>query len=164
MIELHDRLVNAKSLDERDSQYYISRDDEMNNTQLESTTAIASALSHPARLRAVAMLRTGELCACQITEVLGLASSTVSAHLKELKRAGLLVERKEGRWVYFGLSNQPAAQSWVTTALLSVGDDPQLLADEEMVAEMRTLSVEDLCRLGFQEARKRAATTTELSR
>ena len=43
--------------------------------------------------------RTGELCVCQITEVLGLATSTVSAHLKELRRAGLTVERKEGRCV-----------------------------------------------------------------
>ena len=60
--------------------------------RLKSRTAIAAtrALGHPARMRAAAMLRSGELCLCQITEVLKLAPSTVSAHLKELKRAGLI--------------------------------------------------------------------------
>ena len=45
------------------------------------TLAITSALGHPARLRVVAMLQGGELCACQITEVLGLASSRCAARL-----------------------------------------------------------------------------------
>ncbi len=45
------------------------------------------ALGHPVRLRILAMLRDGGLCVCQITAVLGLASSTVSAHLAELRRA-----------------------------------------------------------------------------
>ena len=67
----------------------------MNSSNLDSAVAIARALGHPARLRTVAVLRSGELCVCQVTEVLKLAPSTVSAHLKELKRAGLIVERKE---------------------------------------------------------------------
>ena len=72
----------------------------MMSSNLESSVATARALGHPARLRTIAMLRSGELCVCQITEVLGLAPSTVSAHLKELKQAGLITERKDGKWVY----------------------------------------------------------------
>ncbi len=68
--------------------YYISQDNEMIPTDLNTAVAAARALGHSARLRAVAMLRSGELCVCQITEVLKLASSTVSLHLKELKRSG----------------------------------------------------------------------------
>ncbi len=73
----------------------------MKSSNLDTTVAAARALGHRARLRTVAMLRSGELCVCQITEVLKLAPSTVSAHLKELKQAGLVSERKDGRWVYF---------------------------------------------------------------
>ena len=68
----------------------------MRSSNLDSAVAAARALGHPARLRTVAALHSGELCACQITEVLKLAPSTVSAHLRELKLAGLVVERANG--------------------------------------------------------------------
>jgi DNA-binding transcriptional ArsR family regulator len=120
---------------------------------LESSVAAARALGHPARLRIVAMLRSGELCVCQVTEVLGLANSTVSAHLRELKQAGLISERKDGRWVHFSLDDDPATASWTEAALCPTGDDPQLEADRRMVEELRRLPVEDLCRLGFEAAK-----------
>src|SRR3990172_1832253 len=67
------------------------------------------ALAHPVRQRLVAMLREGELCVCQMTVVLELAASTVSAHLADLKRAGLFAESKKGRFVSYGWSPDPAA-------------------------------------------------------
>jgi ArsR family transcriptional regulator len=130
----------------------------MMNADLESSVAAARALGHPARLRTVAMLRSGELCVCQITEVLKLAPSTVSAHLKELKQAGLVAERKVGRWVYFGLAENEHSRSWIDAALSSPVDDPQLEADRRLVAELRELPVEDLCRFGYEEAVARART------
>lgn len=126
-------------------------------TPLEAAVAVARALGHPGRLRMLAMLQTGELCVCQLTEVLKLAPSTVSLHLKELKRAGLITERRDGRWVYLALSEDPEAQPWIETALAALAHDPQLEADEEMVEELRRLPVEDLCRLGYEEARARQA-------
>jgi DNA-binding transcriptional ArsR family regulator len=128
----------------------------MMHTDLESSVAAARALGHPARLRAVAMLRSGELCVCQITEVLKLAPSTVSAHLKELKRAGLVTERKDGKWVYFDLNENENTRSWIEAALSPLATDPQLEADDELVRELRSLPVEDLCRFGYEAARARA--------
>lgn len=122
-------------------------------SNLDSTVAIGRALAHPARLRTVAMLRSGELCMCQITEVLKLASSTVSAHLRELKIAGLVRERKEGRWVYVGWSDDPQAVRWLEIARQALRGDPQLEEDDRLVAELRQLPVEDLCRLGYQAAK-----------
>ncbi|HSN56147.1 MAG TPA: metalloregulator ArsR/SmtB family transcription factor [Candidatus Sulfomarinibacteraceae bacterium] len=129
----------------------------MSNRNLESAVTIARALGHPARLRAVAMLAGGELCVCQITEVLKLATSTVSIHLRELKRCGLVSERKDGRWVWIGLSDDPLARQWLAIALEAAGDDPQLAADARLVEELRELPVEDLCRFGYDEARARAS-------
>jgi DNA-binding transcriptional ArsR family regulator len=105
------------------------------------------------------MLRTGELCVCQITEVLKLAPSTVSAHLRELKLAGLVTERKEGRWVYFDLSNDESTRSWIEAALGDLATDPQLAADARLVDELRRLPVEDLCRLGYETARAMSSET-----
>jgi len=127
----------------------------MKNSSFESTVAAARALGHPARLRTVAMLRSGELCVCQITEVLKLAPSTVSAHLKELKQAGLVSERKDGRWVYFDLISDKGTRAWTETALSALANDPQIEADDLLVGELRRLPVEDLCRLGYEAAKEK---------
>jgi len=127
----------------------------MKVSKLESSVAAARALGHPARLRTIAMLRSGELCVCQITEVLQLAPSTVSAHLKELKQAGLVSERKDGRWVYFDLIDDEGTGSWIKAALSALVNDSQIEADDRLVDELRRLPVEDLCRLGYEAAKKK---------
>jgi DNA-binding transcriptional ArsR family regulator len=132
----------------------------MSLRDLDSAVAVARALGHPARLRAVAMLRTGELCVCQITEVLALATSTVSLHLRELKRCGLVIERKEGRWVWIGLSEDPPARDWIRIALTAAGSDRQIEEDARLVRELRELPVEDVCRLGYEAAKAKACTAT----
>jgi DNA-binding transcriptional ArsR family regulator len=128
----------------------------MKKTPLDSAVTVARALGHPARLRVVSMLRSGELCVCQITEVLQLASSTVSAHLKELRLAGLIRERKEGKWVSIRLAEDTFARAWIETALAAFDEDPQIKSDDRLVHELRILPVEDLCSLGLDGARERA--------
>ena len=65
---------------------------------------ITKALADGSRLRILAMLRTGELCVCQIGEVLGLAPSTVSKHLSILKKEGIIEDDKRGLQVYYSLA------------------------------------------------------------
>ena len=101
------------------------------------------------------MLRSGELCVCQITEVLKLAPSTVSAHLKDLKQAGLVSERKDGKWVYFDLIDDDGTRAWIDAALSRLIHDPQIESDEGLVAELRRLPVEDLCRFGYEAAKEK---------
>ena len=61
------------------------------------------------RLLALAALSGGELCLCQIVDLLELAPSTTSRHMDVLYRAGLVQRRKEGRWHYFSLPGRTAA-------------------------------------------------------
>ncbi|MEI7946889.1 MAG: metalloregulator ArsR/SmtB family transcription factor [bacterium] len=75
----------------------------MNSDTMRSTLRITKALSDIQRLRILLMLRTGELCVCQIIAVLGLAPSTVSKHLSVLSAADLVISRKEGRWAHYRL-------------------------------------------------------------
>ena len=70
--------------------------------------AITKALSDPTRVRILLALRRGELCVCQITELFGLAPSTVSKHLSMLHHAGLILSRKSERWVYYRLPDKSA--------------------------------------------------------
>jgi len=114
---------------------------------LTATVDVLKALGHPVRLRMVAMLRGGELCVCQMTAVLGLAASTVSAHLADLKRAGLVDERKDGRWVFHCLADDETAAAHLEPVWRSLATDAQLAADARLLRDLRRVPVEELCRV-----------------
>ena len=98
--------------------------------------AVTKALADPNRVRILLALRRGELCVCQITELFGLASSTMSKHLSILHQAGLIRSRKTERWVYYRLPDRSvpavvrAALAWVRQSLAKtevVRDDARRL-------------------------------------
>ena len=62
------------------------------------------ALSDEIRLEVIDLLRDGERCVCELTEALDIAQPRLSWHLRALKEAGILTDRKEGRWVYYALA------------------------------------------------------------
>ncbi len=62
------------------------------------------ALSDETRLEIVRLLSHGERCVCELQDALDAAQSRLSFHLKTLKDAGLVTDRREGRWVYYALS------------------------------------------------------------
>jgi DNA-binding transcriptional ArsR family regulator len=92
---------------------------------------ITKALADENRLRMVMALQGGELCVCQLTELVGLAMSTVSKHLSILYQAGLVNARKEGRWMYYSLPGKGAP----TAAREGVAWVRRSLAAKERVAE-----------------------------
>jgi ArsR family transcriptional regulator, arsenate/arsenite/antimonite-responsive transcriptional repressor len=61
------------------------------------------AMSDETRLAVLEMLRGGERCVCDLQEALDAAQSRLSFHLRVLKEAGLVRDRKEGRWSYYSL-------------------------------------------------------------
>ena len=62
------------------------------------------ALSDETRLEIIERLMTGERCVCELTDDLDAAQSRLSFHLKTLKDAGLVTDRREGRWIYYALN------------------------------------------------------------
>ena len=62
------------------------------------------ALSDETRLRIVGKLLGGEQCVCNLTDALDAGQSRLSFHLKALKDAGLVSDRREGRWVHYALN------------------------------------------------------------
>lgn len=62
------------------------------------------ALSDETRLQIIDRLSEGEQCVCELTDLLDAGQSRLSFHLKTLKDAGLLKDRREGRWVYYSLN------------------------------------------------------------
>jgi DNA-binding transcriptional ArsR family regulator len=114
-----------------------------------------AALADRNRARILMLLRDGELCLCQVTELMQLASSTISEHLAQLRQAGLVASRKEGRWMHYRLATDgeapvKAALRW---AIQSLEADPQIIADAAHLRKILRLDLEVICR---RQAKKRA--------
>lgn len=114
-------------------------------TPLAHLVQIHKALGHPVRLRLLSVLRSGPLCVCQMTVIVKLAASTVSEHLSELKNAGLVTERKEGRWVEYRLSDAALGDGVLEPLWPALADDREALADIVLVRELRRVPLDELC-------------------
>lgn len=79
----------------------------MPTANLPATAVAASwfhALSDETRLQIVELLSHGERCVCELQETLEAAQSRLSFHLKVLKDAGLITDRRDGRWTHYALN------------------------------------------------------------
>lgn len=76
----------------------------MKAADLQAVTTRFHALSDPTRLALLLRLRNGERCVCDLMDVLDAAQSRLSFHLKVLKEAGLVTDRRDGRWRYYTLA------------------------------------------------------------
>ncbi len=85
---------------------------QLGEREAEATAELFRALGDPARVRIVNLLATtgGTVCACNLTEPLGLSQPTVSHHLKKLVEAGLLDRDQRGKWAHFSLNREAVAR------------------------------------------------------
>ena len=70
----------------------------------EIRASILKAMAHPTRLFIIDELSSGEKCVCELTDMIGVDTSTVSKHLSLLKGAGIVTDRKEGLKVYYSIA------------------------------------------------------------
>jgi ArsR family transcriptional regulator len=77
---------------------------------LERAATLFHALSDATRLSILERLRSGERCVCELTDDLEAAQSRLSFHLKVLKDAGLVSDRREGRWMYYTVKPDALAE------------------------------------------------------
>lgn len=87
---------------------------------LDRTALVFHALSDPTRLRIIARLAGGERCVCELTDALDAAQSRLSFHLKTLKEAGLVTDRRAGRWAFYTLKPEAFAECSALMADLGV--------------------------------------------
>jgi len=127
----------------------------MKEETMKATLRITKALADLQRVRILMMLGPGELCVCQIMEVLALAPSTVSKHLSLLNAAGLVDSQKDGRWMYYRLP-EGTAGAFVRPALKWLGDalakDETVKQDKKKLRSVVACDPERLCRRQRQRA------------
>jgi len=106
---------------------------------------VMKALSDPNRVSFIKLLGSKELCVCELQDLIGLAQSTVSKHMKVLEEAGLVDYRKEGSWFIYRLTKgEESEYAKVMLANLNgwLDDEPQLL---EMKARLSQVDRERIC-------------------
>ena len=124
---------------------------------MKQVLAITKALSDGNRLRVImALSDIDELCVCQLTELLGHATPTISRHMSVLQNAGLAKSRKKGRWVYYRLSDAFPRQllQWLSEA---AGNVDEITKDKEKLKIILSYGLDDLCKTQRQRREFRSA-------
>lgn len=109
---------------------------------------VLKAAADPTRTRILKLLEHGGLCVCQVQAVLGLAASTVSKHLALLKQAGLVEDRRHGKWIEYALATPPAGPFVEPVLALLRGPldrAPEVVADRRRLREVRKIPLDAIC-------------------
>jgi ArsR family transcriptional regulator len=118
----------------------------------EKYSLVFKALSDKTRLRTIGLLvRSGEdLCVCEIADSLDEPQYKISKHLKELKFAGLVEEKKEGKWVNYSLA--AADDQFKKFLFKAIASIPQEItaSDEKRLAARLSLRENGHCVVGLQ--------------
>lgn len=108
------------------------------------------AAGDPTRMRILKLLERADLCVCQIQAVLALAPSTVSKHLTGLKLAGLVSDRRDGKWVHYALARDgqnPHAAGILRLLAGRLDRDPRIRSDRRRLRQVLAVPAEELCNL-----------------
>lgn len=102
---------------------------------MESFILLSKAISDPTRVRMLKLLEGGELCVCEIMDVLGLIQSTASKHLNILKVAGLVESRKGGTWSYYRRAEKSREHNkdFLKFIALHLNDDDVITKDKKFL-------------------------------
>lgn len=86
--------------------YKCCSDIKINTKGVEELSVLLKLVSDNNRLQLLCILQNGEHCVCQLLDHTKLSQSLISHHLKDLKDAGLVMDRKDSRWSYYSLTNK----------------------------------------------------------
>ena len=102
--------------------------------------ALFKNLSEETRLTLVLLLRqAGELCVCELVSALEESQPKVSRHLAMLRESGLLIDRREGKWIYYRLS--PHMPAWAAAII-----EQAYLSRQQQVTELAQRALGAVCR------------------
>ncbi len=97
---------------------------------MQELTSIFKALSDETRLRIIKLLEKGELCVCDIVAALDIIQPKASFHLGVLREAGLIRDRKQGKWIHYSLNESDLFKRMLMISVCEKADG-KLIADDQ---------------------------------
>jgi ArsR family transcriptional regulator len=98
---------------------------------MKELTTVFKALSDETRLRIIKLLEQGELCVCDITAALDMVQPKISFHLSALKEAGLIKDRKQGKWIHYSLDEKDLFRRMLILSACERMQDNTILGDRK---------------------------------
>ena len=122
------------------------------------------ALADETRLRILNLVAQRELCVCHLVEALGLGQSRVSRHLAHLRNAGLVIDRREGPWMYYSLAEPQGCLHAQVLGMLKRSACKLPMAAEDLQALEGLGECSDLCPDQTQNQDSASVVTTARAR
>ena len=118
---------------------------------LPEPASLFSAFADETRLRILNLLAAGELCVCDLCEVLGESQPKISRHLATLRRAGLVEVRREGKWKYYSIAEAPSPLHRVLVGCVQscLGELEELSRERFLDLVTAASLANAVCRLGI---------------
>src|SRR4030043_1571432 len=102
---------------------------------MDNVLTIFKALSDETRLRILKLLENGELCVCDIVAALDMIQPKVSFHLAVLKEAGLIKDRKQGKWVHYSIDDADMFRRFLLLSIFERVSSEDIMEDSERLKE-----------------------------
>ncbi|MFW2368232.1 MAG: ArsR/SmtB family transcription factor [Desulforhopalus sp.] len=107
----------------------------MHEISLHDNAHMFKALGDETRIRMLGLLTHGELCVCDIMEVLGLPQSTASRHLAYLRNSDWVCGTRRGKWMYYKLDSTIAKHSLYNTLVQYLADLNEVQGDHDKLVQ-----------------------------
>jgi DNA-binding transcriptional ArsR family regulator len=123
---------------------------------MNATLKTFAALSDPTRLRLVLLLLERDLCVCELESVLRMSQSRISHQLRILREAELVVDRRDGQWVIYGIPRETRARLGRALSALGPLEGPEIAADRTSLRACLRKGVRPCQRTGWAPGTKGA--------
>ncbi len=119
------------------------------HSPIEQLTQVATALADPNRVRLLAACLEQERCVCQLVALIELSNASISKHLGQLRDAGLLESRREGRWVHYRIPDFAAGIMADALDLVRshTRQDPLIQQDKVTLSRIDAIEPNELARM-----------------
>ncbi|MGB8001569.1 MAG: metalloregulator ArsR/SmtB family transcription factor [Anaerobacillus sp.] len=99
--------------------------------EIDKAAAVLKLLGDKTRLTIMGLLKSGECCVCEFVEVLQMSQPSISQHLRKLRDAGIVKERRSGQWIFYSLNMTHEAYSMIESVLALIPEQQNKLTELE---------------------------------
>ncbi len=121
---------------------------------INQTSSLFKALGEPTRLKIMKFLSLQELCICELVAILNMSQPRISQHVKVLKQAGLIKERKDKQKSYFSLDKEIISGSlikpWTSFLQCSLDSISELSEEHQRYLQLESNETVQACKKGCQ--------------
>lgn len=106
---------------------------------------IFKALSDETRLKTLKIMGKGEICVCDLVSVLNMSQPKISFHLNVLKEAGLVKDRKQGKWVHYSINDSDMFKRFLMLSVLERIPDKAMKKNLSRLTEIVNIKNKKRC-------------------